>query len=107
MRGNWKIPRFLPNLRVSHRFPLRLIQSAMDNGLAVSVLDLVGMRPGESAGSAIARPVDLAQPVEQWGYKRYWLAEHHSISGPSCSATPVRFGHVAGATWRIRGGRAA
>ncbi len=52
----------------------------MQNGLAVSVLDLVGMRAGETAGSAIARSVDLARNVERWGYTRYWLAEHHSIS---------------------------
>jgi luciferase family oxidoreductase group 1 len=76
----------------------------MGKGLAVSVLDLVGMRPGESAGSAIARSVNLAQHVEQWGYKRYWLAEHHSISGLACSATPVLIGHVAGATKTIRVG---
>src|ERR1700678_2841876 len=74
----------------------------MGNGIAVSVLDLVGMRAGESAGSAIARSVDLAQHVEQWGYKRYWLAEHHSIPGLACSATPVLIGHVAGATKTIR-----
>ena len=76
----------------------------MSNGLAVSVLDLVGMRAGEPAGSAIARSVDLAQHVEQLGYKRYWLAEHHSISGLACSATPVLIGHVAGATKTIRVG---
>jgi luciferase family oxidoreductase group 1 len=76
----------------------------MDNGLAVSVLDLVGMRTGEPAGSAIARSVDLAQHVEQWGYKRYWLAEHHSIAGLACSATAVLIGHVAAATRTIRVG---
>ncbi len=76
----------------------------MDNGLAVSVLDLVGMRAGESAGSAIARSVDLAQHVERLGYKRYWLAEHHSIVGLACSATPVLIGHVAAATKTIRVG---
>jgi luciferase family oxidoreductase group 1 len=76
----------------------------MGNGLALSVLDLVGMRAGESAGSAIVRSVDLAQHVEQWGYKRYWLAEHHSISGLACSATPVLIGHVAAATRTIRVG---
>src|SRR3954466_6981560 len=76
----------------------------MNSGLAVSVLDLVGMRTGESAGNAIARSVDLAQHVEQWGYKRYWLAEHHSISGLTCSATPVLIGHVAGSTKTIRVG---
>ena len=62
------------------------------------------MRAGESAGSAIARSVDLAQHMEQWGYQRYWLAEHHSISGLACSATAVLIGHVAGATKTIRVG---
>src|SRR5580698_8669656 len=76
----------------------------MNNGLAVSVLDLVGMRAGESAGGAIARSVDLAQHIEQLGYKRYWLAEHHSIAGLACSATPVLIGHVAAATKTIRVG---
>jgi len=76
----------------------------MGNGLAISVLDLVGMRAGEPAGSAIARSVNLAQHVEQWGYKRYWLAEHHSIPGLACSATPLLIGHVAAATKTIRVG---
>jgi len=76
----------------------------MSEALAISVLDLVGMRTGESAGSAIARSVDLAQHVEQWGYTRYWLAEHHAISGLACSATSVLIGHVAGATKTIRVG---
>jgi luciferase family oxidoreductase group 1 len=62
------------------------------------------MRPGEGAGSAIARSVDLAQHVEQLGYQRYWLAEHHSISGLACSATAVLIGHVAAATKTIRVG---
>ncbi|HTY54230.1 MAG TPA: LLM class flavin-dependent oxidoreductase [Candidatus Binataceae bacterium] len=72
--------------------------------LPVSVLDLVGMRAGEPAGSAIARSVELARHVEQLGYKRYWLAEHHSIQGLACSATPVLIGHVAAATKTIRVG---
>ena len=76
----------------------------MSDGLAVSVLDLVGMCAGESAGSAIARSVELARHAERWGYKRYWLGEHHSIAGLACSATPVLVGHVAGATERIRVG---
>jgi luciferase family oxidoreductase group 1 len=76
----------------------------MRNGLAVSVLDLVGLRAGEAAGSAIARSVDLAQHVEQLGYKRYWLAEHHAIQGLACSATAVLIGHIAGATKTIRVG---
>ena len=77
---------------------------SMDTKLAISVLDLVGMGPGESAGSAIARSVELAKHVEKLGYKRYWLAEHHSIAGLACSATAVLIGHVAAATQTIRVG---
>src|SRR3982075_2072069 len=76
----------------------------MTKGLTVSVLDLVGMHTGEHAGSAIARSVDLARHVERLGYTRFWLAEHHSIEGLACSATPVLIGHVAGATSKIRVG---
>src|ERR1700734_3913981 len=76
----------------------------MGKKLAVSVLDLVGMRPGEPAGSAIARSVDLAQHVEGWGYTRYWLAEHHSLAGLAASATSLLIGHVANATKTIRVG---
>jgi luciferase family oxidoreductase group 1 len=72
--------------------------------LPVSVLDLVGMRSGESAGTAIARSVDLARHVEDLGYRRFWLAEHHSIPGLACSATPLLIGHVAAATRTIRVG---
>src|SRR3979490_659748 len=76
----------------------------MTNGMTISVLDLVGMRKGESAGSAIARSVDLAQHVERLGYTRFWLADHHSIEGLACSATAVLIGHVAAATATIRVG---
>lgn len=55
-------------------------------------------------GGAIGRSVDLAQHAEQWGYTRYWLAEHHSIAGLACSATSVLIGHIAGATDTIRVG---
>src|SRR3979409_515649 len=76
----------------------------MTNELAVSVLDLGGMHPGEPASTAIARSVDLAQHAERLGYTRFWLAEHHSIEGLACSATPVLIGHVAAATSTIRVG---
>jgi luciferase family oxidoreductase group 1 len=72
--------------------------------LPVSVLDLVGMRAGEPAGTAIARSVNLAQHAEKWDYRRFWLAEHHSIEGLACSATSILIEHVAAATETIRVG---
>ena len=76
----------------------------MSKQLRISVLDLVGTKPGEAAGAAIARTVETAQHVERLGYTRYWLAEHHSIAGLACSATSVLIGHVAGKTSTIRVG---
>lgn len=76
----------------------------MIRGLPVSVLDLVGMQPGEPPALAITRSVDLAQHVERLGYTRFWLAEHHSIEGLACSATSVLIGHIAAATQSIRVG---
>ncbi len=72
--------------------------------LPVSVLDLVGMHPGETAGPAIARSVDLARHAEEWGFRRFWLAEHHSIEGLACSATALLIEHVANSTRTIRVG---
>jgi luciferase family oxidoreductase group 1 len=77
---------------------------ATAQSLPVSVLDLVATRAGEPAGNAIAKAVELARYVEQLGYKRYWVAEHHSIQGLACSATTVLIGHIAAATKTIRVG---
>jgi luciferase family oxidoreductase group 1 len=70
--------------------------------LRVSVLDLVGMKPGDTSSAAIARTVQTAQHVERLGYQRFWLAEHHSIAGLACSATVILIGHVAQQTSTIR-----
>ena len=72
--------------------------------LPISVLDLMPSRAGEPASSAIAHSVELARDVERFGYKRYWVAEHHSIQGLVCSATPILIGHIAAATKTIRVG---
>ena len=82
----------------------RILMAHSEGELAVSVLDLVAMHPNERPGAAIERSVDLAQHVESWGYKRFWLAEHHSIAGIASAATAVLIGHVAGATKMIRVG---
>ena len=76
---------------------------ATSQSLPISVLDLIPSRAGEPASSAIAQSVELARHVEQLGYKRYWVAEHHSIQGLVCSATPILIGHIAAATKKIRG----
>jgi luciferase family oxidoreductase group 1 len=71
---------------------------------SISVLDLAPLRQGGTAADAFRNTLDLARRAERWGYKRYWLAEHHNIPGIACSATAVLIGQVAAATTRIRVG---
>ncbi len=69
-----------------------------------SVLDLAPITKGSDAAQAFRNTLDLAQHAEEWGYHRYWLAEHHNIAGIASAATSVVIGHVAGGTSRIRVG---
>jgi luciferase family oxidoreductase group 1 len=68
----------------------------------VSVLDLAPIVAGHDAADALRRTLDLAQHAEAWGYRRYWLAEHHNMDGLACSATAVLIAHLAAGTQRIR-----
>ena len=80
---------------------------AMSNGprkFALSVLDLCPILAGGDAGSTFRRSIDLAQHAEQLGYRRYWVAEHHSMPGIGSAATSVVIGHIAGQTSTIRVG---
>src|SRR5688572_11271287 len=72
--------------------------------MILSVLDLSPVLAGSTAADAFRRSVDLAQHVERWGYRRFWLAEHHGMPGIASAATAVLIGHVAGATSTIRVG---
>src|ERR1700722_11072007 len=70
----------------------------------LSVLDLSPIVEGGDAAQALRRTLDLARHAERWGYKRYWLAEHHNMPGIASAATSVVIGHVAGGTSTIRVG---
>jgi luciferase family oxidoreductase group 1 len=70
----------------------------------LSILDLAHLRQGGTVADAFHNTLDLAQHAEKWGYKRFWLAEHHNIPGVACSATSVLIGYVAAGTSTIRVG---
>ena len=67
-----------------------------------SVLDLAVITEGQSPADAINNSRDLAQHVEDWGYTRFWMAEHHNMENIASSATSVLLGHVAEATESLR-----
>lgn len=69
-----------------------------------SILDLSPINEGSDAAQSFRNTLDLAQHAERWGYKRFWLAEHHGMPGIASAATSVLIGHVAGGTSTIRVG---
>src|ERR1700724_1183423 len=69
-----------------------------------SILDLAPIVAGATAADAFRNSLQLAKHAEDWGYRRFWLAEHHNMAGIASAATAVIIGHVAGGTKTIRVG---
>ncbi len=69
-----------------------------------SILDLCPIPEGGTAADAFRHSVDLAQHAEVWGYRRFWLAEHHNMPGIASAATSILIAHVAAATKTMRVG---
>ncbi|HEX8560683.1 MAG TPA: LLM class flavin-dependent oxidoreductase [Pyrinomonadaceae bacterium] len=69
-----------------------------------SVLDLAPVPEGSDVADSFRNTLDLARRAEALGYRRFWLAEHHNMTGIASAATAVLVGHVAGGTNSIRVG---
>jgi alkanesulfonate monooxygenase SsuD/methylene tetrahydromethanopterin reductase-like flavin-dependent oxidoreductase (luciferase family) len=72
----------------------------------LSILDLAPISAGSDAATALRNTIDLAQHAESWGYKRYWVAEHHFVAVAS-SQPMLLIGQIAAATSHIRVGAGA
>lgn len=68
----------------------------------LSILDLSPINEGSDAGESLRRSVDLAQHAERWGYHRFWMAEHHNMTGIASAATAVVLAHIGAHTNSIR-----
>ena len=72
--------------------------------IPLSILDLVVVKQGGNATTAIEETVQFAQHAEELGFKRFWMSEHHNMENIASAATSVLIGHVAGKTQSIRVG---
>jgi luciferase family oxidoreductase group 1 len=70
----------------------------------LSVLDLATVGEGQTPTEALAASTELARRTEEWGYHRFWVAEHHGMPGIASSAPAVLIAHLAAATSTIRVG---
>lgn len=73
----------------------------------LSVLDLVPISSGATSAEAVRNSVDLARRAEEFGYARYWFAEHHLNPGVAGVSPAVTIALAAAATSSIRLGAAA
>ena len=76
----------------------------MANPIPYSILDISPIPAGFTAADALRNSLDVAQHAEKWGYTRYWVAEHHNMTGNASSATAVLIGYLAAGTSHIRVG---
>jgi luciferase family oxidoreductase group 1 len=70
--------------------------------IPLSVLDLATVATGSSPAQALRETTDLARAVEQLGYHRLWVAEHHAMLAIASSAPAVVIAHLANATTTLR-----
>lgn len=80
------------------------MENKQSSEIAISVLDLASIVEGSTASDSFRHTLDLARHAESWGYRRFWLAEHHNMPGIASSATSVAIGYVAAGTQSIRVG---
>ncbi|MEV7560599.1 LLM class flavin-dependent oxidoreductase [Streptomyces sp. NPDC089795] len=76
-------------------------------GIPLGVLDLVPVSSGSTAAEALRHSIDLARRAEEFGYARYWFAEHHLNPGVAGSSPAVMLALTASATSTIRLGSGA
>ncbi|HEY8591285.1 MAG TPA: LLM class flavin-dependent oxidoreductase [Sphingomicrobium sp.] len=70
--------------------------------VTLSILDLAPVTEGSDVSQALRQSAELAQAGERLGYKRYWMAEHHSMPGIASAATAVALAYVGAQTSSIR-----
>ncbi len=69
---------------------------------SMSFLDLVPIGIDQSIATALAQSVQMAQTAEAVGFKRFWIAEHHNMTGIASAATSVVLCHLGNHTQKIR-----
>jgi alkanesulfonate monooxygenase SsuD/methylene tetrahydromethanopterin reductase-like flavin-dependent oxidoreductase (luciferase family) len=80
--------------------------TSQSRGVPLSILDLAPISAGSDAATALRNTIELAQHAERWGFRRFWIAEHHFVAVASASPT-VLIGQIAAATNTIRVGSGA
>ena len=76
----------------------------MSSDIQLSVVDQSPVRKGGTARDALTETVELARAVEQLGYHRFWVAEHHNLANFAGTSPEILIGQIAANTQSIRVG---
>lgn len=76
----------------------------VEQPIRLSVLDLSPVPSGSSSAQALQNTLDLARHVDELGYSRYWMSEHHNTASLASAVPEILIGHVAAVTRQIRVG---
>lgn len=79
-----------------------MLEKAYKNAIPYSILDLATVGKGMDHRQVFKNSLNLAQHAEEWGYHRFWLAEHHNMINIASNATDVLIGYIAGGTQTLR-----
>ncbi len=74
--------------------------------LSLSILDQSSIATGHGPAEAISNTLAAARLADEWGFHRYWLAEHHNSESHAGSAPEMLVAAIAATTRRIRIGTA-
>ncbi|WP_209404832.1 LLM class flavin-dependent oxidoreductase [Pseudozobellia sp. WGM2] len=80
------------------------MQSNQTGKIPYSILELATIGKGFTTTDVYNNSLKLAQKAEEFGYNRFWLAEHHNMVSIASVATSVLMSHIAGGTNSIRVG---
>jgi luciferase family oxidoreductase group 1 len=72
--------------------------------MRLSILDQSPVINGFTPADAVRETIKLAKAAEEFGYHRYWLAEHHNMRGLADPCPEILLGAIGAATSRIRVG---
>ena len=70
--------------------------------LRLSVLDQSPVTTGGTAGEALQRSISLARRVDELGFHRFWMSEHHAMDTLACTAPEIMLARIGRETGRIR-----
>ena len=71
-------------------------------GLRLSVLDQSPVAAGSVPADALENSIALARRVDELGYRRFWMSEHHAMDTLACTAPEIMLARIGAETKRIR-----